>query len=372
MIINRLSNESQYLYSTLLVSNITLSVDKNSLNWLTRFKTKIFGLYDKADQQHFTPEIVDKNKIKNQLHEVSKENPFADGKVLTEIREKIKGPIYSMKSILYIVDDNPTKFERAAKRTLIMLNLGQMGFTPTPIIIPTSILKQFPNTKGQPLTISVMNSGMTNMATNDVYVMRNEELYKVLVHELIHGMHYDIPHNNEDHYSLSKQLCQILSVECMDKRFISESYTETLAIIINCIMCAHEMNLNTMKCILDLLNAEMHFGIQQTAKILTHFNFKSAKELLRRYFAGNSIKQMSDALSYYIIKTALLVNINDFILFINKYGIKFNVRKQIIQEYFDLIVKSCRSPIFINAVDAIMKKDLSFIVSSRMTLIEAL
>ena len=78
-----------------------------------------------------------------------------------------------------------------------------------------------------------VNSGFTisNLYNADIIVYRKEEMIKVIIHELIHAFNID-DHNNESSYKSS-----INNIFCVKNSInINETYTDSLACLINIIM----------------------------------------------------------------------------------------------------------------------------------------
>ena len=74
-----------------------------------------------------------------------------------------------------------------------------------------------------------INSGSC-IAGEIVLIWRLEELYKVLIHELIHFYDLDFHSNNENYNDIQNYIMETYNVKPFDSP--NESYTETLAIII--------------------------------------------------------------------------------------------------------------------------------------------
>ena len=90
---------------------------------------------------------------------------------------------------------------------------------------------------------------------------------------------------------------------------VYESYVELWAIIINLsIISTIEQEYNLEK----ILNIECSYCFFQIAKILNYFGFTKWDEFYKKK-DPKYYKQESSILSYYIIKTALLYNIDEFI-----------------------------------------------------------
>lgn len=171
-------------------------------------------------------------------------------------------------------------------------------------LLPTSakkLIKPNDTTLG-PINV---NSGYSQQNSH-ITIWRHEEHEKVLIHELIHYLNLDIKNTNT---VLSSSLTSALAKKfSMDPSTITpnESYTESFAILINSIYVGYKLNIPFDKIIIN----EINFSLFQVAKILCHYGFDGIQSL-------KNMKQNSSILSYYIIKSAVILNFNK--LFDNNY-----------------------------------------------------
>lgn len=159
-----------------------------------------------------------------------------------------------------------------------------------------------------------VNSGSTDRVTINIW--RREELYKVFIHELIHFFEADIDDLNNE---LGKRIKSSFNIDDSSNVLPNEAYTEVLANILNCIIISCELYVeyhNICKMVEFLLKCEIFFSLYQTAKIIKFFKFSSMTEFLQKNHY-KKIVQKSSIFSYYIIKSALLYNLNGFLSFIN-------------------------------------------------------
>ena len=144
-----------------------------------------------------------------------------------------------------------------------------------------------------------INSGMSynDYHSGYIQIFRKEELYKVLIHELMHNLGMDIHYcddiNNDKHIPvpmfIDKSCRQIL---------LNEAYTELVANYLHSVFYAykHEINLEYV------LRDEIEFSKKQSNKLLHVMKITSIE-----YFKSpNAFKQYTNALSYYIIKYFLM------------------------------------------------------------------
>ena len=173
-------------------------------------------------------------------------------------------------------------------------------------------------TESEFLEADNINSGST-LPTYFIILWRKEELYKVLIHELIHYLKLDMSEFQMKFRVLYKNI-KLEDNKCNP----NEAYTEFLALIFfnywRFTRKNRELNKleNFLKCSLLI---EMGWSYFQIGKILNFFKcYDNYKDL----FSSNcKFKQKTNVLSYFILKTYLLFNISTTIDCIN-----FNSLKQ--------------------------------------------
>jgi hypothetical protein len=163
-----------------------------------------------------------------------------------------------------------------------------------------------------------------NNDITEIIIFREEEWFKVFIHETFHCMGLDFSHMDTQ-FSNSK-IHSIFNITNDIKLF--ESYTESLAEIMNSIFYVYYSVINTKyienvdyiyKKIEENMKYEILFSLFQCVKILDHYGLSysvmydvNARELCKKYSENSPI------FSYYVLKPILLYNINDFIGWINK------------------------------------------------------
>lgn len=156
-----------------------------------------------------------------------------------------------------------------------------------------------------PITI---NSGGTTPELI-VYIWRREELYKVLIHELMHYFKVDFNQNDDIYDKLKKIFNKKFDVIGNDA--VNESYVEFLANIIHSIIYSYENNVEIEK----VYKQELYFSYIQMINIFANY-IKVINHKMQ-------IKQNTSVISYYIIKLYFLINYNLILDFIEKN--KFNI-----------------------------------------------
>lgn len=201
-------------------------------------------------------------------------------------------------------------------------------------IYPTSLKKKLPKTRDIQLSPEHVNSGATTVYSDasingHIYIWRSEELLKVLTHELIHSLNIDNKLIfDEEHRCKNKKLLELLCVDPKQKDYLTfnEAYTESVALILSSMFVSLEMieyleysksmqkmvdcgNIKSVELFGHILDVEKEFSICQIHKILNFYRYDTINDLLRT----NSCKifrQETNVISYYIIKTIFVLNID--------------------------------------------------------------
>jgi hypothetical protein len=172
-------------------------------------------------------------------------------------------------------------------------------------INPSNYKKKFNNNKI--LGPNEINSGYTNINSPPtpgiIYIYRKEELNRVLIHELLHSLHFDYNLynlNNNDIYKI---------YNLHDKQNInsSEAFVDKYAIIINCIYNSLKYDYEIFQ---QMLNYEKEFNKIQISKILKFYNYNSISDIYRNS-KKHSFKQNTNVFSYFFLKFNDFNNIDE-------------------------------------------------------------
>ena len=227
-----------------------------------------------------------------------------------------------------------------------------------------------------------INSGLSTYAYNydefcKVVIYREEELNKLLVHELIHNLRLDfLVINFPDFY-------KYVNIHPDTTITFNESYTEVMACILNSIICSYEFNNRKNKHLATkYLYYEIVYSLYQTAKILVHFGFKQSAE----FFTPNNpdnlnhtlFTQNTNVFSYFIVKTSLLFNLETLLMFVEdtNYMETPLSNGKYKANYLLMVKKSLLNPKFITIINGYMNYILSvkqkkkIYNTLRMTIIE--
>ena len=185
--------------------------------------------------------------------------------------------------------------------------------------------KRLPTALRQPIDTEHVNTAFTTgcNATTEITIFRREEWFKVFIHESMHnlGLDFDFSTKNQQ---LLKSIFPLKNSKC----FLAETYCEMWAEILNILL--HDDG----SAIERHVGIERKFSLFQTAKILDYFDlnyvelYEKTKESER--LRENNYKESTAVFCYYIVKTILLYNCNEFIEWVERHcngGIKFDQQK---------------------------------------------
>jgi hypothetical protein len=166
-------------------------------------------------------------------------------------------------------------------------------------IFPIAESKKFVKNIG----IHEMNSGSTHIHSDyydgNIYVWRKDDIEKVLIHEALHSVHYDIDIINQ---SVIPEL-RALEKDGFNKLNINEAYTELCAIYLYNILKLSQTAPNRLnkKLLRNHLLKDLEHSLQNCAKLLKANNINSITDLYLKNY-----KQDAAAFSYIILRTGLL------------------------------------------------------------------
>ena len=186
-----------------------------------------------------------------------------------------------------------------------------------------------------------INSG-SSVPGKTVMIWRLEEIFKVLIHELVHFYQLDFNSSDENLLYLSSYLRTKYNVNGFDSP--NESYTEFLAIIIHSVFVTHYTSYDIYK----VLKYEIIFTLFQVAKILKFYGFKSTRD-----FSSIPVNQTTSVFSYFIIKGALLFSLPKVIEFVGANISALDIRQK--STKFIYIVQECMNEQYFDYIDKMIK-----------------
>lgn len=210
-----------------------------------------------------------------------------------------------------------------------------------------------------------INTGSTNRKY--IILWRREEIHKVLIHELIHFYQMDL---NDDSI-IAEKLLKLINMcpTCIIRP--NEAYTEICAIILYTYWLCCIKNKESYENFTECLNIQLKFNLIQCCKIIKSFKCFNKLEDIFDNSKNCNITQNTNMVSYYIIKTALLLNFDYTynVLFkeICNSTFMFDSNEENYLIFYRLIVKSLKNPKFFNIINNLMKQNLNYF-DNRLTM----
>ena len=263
----------------------------------------------------------------------------------------------------------------------------------------TPFKKTMPETMNDILSSDHINSAYTYacIENGELVVFREEEWFKVFIHETIHSFGFDYTLlNDRDIINHVKKLFPIKS-----EFSIADAYTETMARIINSAIYAFNIvkndnshkfcklggkkKLNTTKSkkrkskkdkklinkkfnkkeyylyINFLLNIERHYALHQLDNILKFLDLNYQDLYLNtpesKMLRDTLYREKTHVFAYYILSCVLLNNYKDFCIFANKDNnfYKFNSSLKNKNDFLKLIDENYKSPILLEDLRLLQK-----------------
>lgn len=374
-----LSKDSKKILSIINKKDFKLRLPNISSNKdIKILYNKIKKLYDKIDINFSDKEIfkIDITKYKKLVID----NNFCSARVQKYIYEKLKYEhvYYFNNNIIHLMSSSEKigkDLEKILFKTYYVVNIiKKLSHNIKPLEIyyfDTKFKKKF-SKHNITLNEDNCNSGATYHSHNNnglVILWRREEFMKVLIHEVLHAIGSD---KNLFNNSLNRYIKIKYCLLDLDKINISEAYIETFANIINLILLTLMLNL-PYKTINIFYKLELKYSLLLITNILKHYDYTSIRQLKQ---VGSSkkdnckyLKQETSIFSYYIVKTALLLNLKEYMKYVKTCSQKLIVLNIKCPYTFIKLVEKSFGIKFINIVDKLMTIDIK-INSLRMSLLE--
>jgi len=224
----------------------------------------------------------------------------------------------------------------------------------------TPFEKKIPAAKGQSIGPENANTGYTFRCEkqNEIVIYRQEEWFKVLMHETMHafGADFDDSDDSEGREKADEYLKTLFSLPDDVNIKLSETYSEIWARIMNVVFQTYfksppsleSRTLYKFKKNIDFyLHLECVFSLYQCIKILDYMginyevltdNSESSKQMVTSFYRENT-----NVFAYYILTSILLNNYRDFLPWCaNHNGAGLNIFKvKTTKSEFVNFIKSC-------------------------------
>jgi hypothetical protein len=273
--------------------------------------------------------------------------------------------------------DNYVKWINTWLQVATLYAKSDCSKTVTVYLYLTDLKKMLPEKGGIALNPMNANTAFTTSCQpkTEIILYRREEWFKVFIHESFHNLGLDFAGEN-----VKETLFPIFPIQSEFKLY--ETYTEMWAELMNIIFIM--VGEKTKEPILEIeklekyIQMERKFSLFQSAKILKHFGItyrsffektKEAEQMRKKY------KEETEIFCYFILKTLLMYNCNDFIEWMHDH--QKPVPNKVDKFIKDLIIPRYNEIQFIKAIDKInenMNENMNLTNSTtlRMTALEQL
>jgi hypothetical protein len=210
----------------------------------------------------------------------------------------------------------------------------------------TDLVKILPSKPKEIIGSKNVNTAFTMSCKpiNEIHIYRKEEWFKAFIHETFHALGLDFSSaDNEKLKESKKEILELFKIN--SKVNLYESYAEIWAELIHLIFIlsqgGKQFEIREKKIdriigtLTKCISYEQTFSIFQSTKILHHFGLTYQEIITKKC---NDYKENTSILSYYILKSIGLSNIDDFICWCVKNNgienpINFNISEQNIGKY---------------------------------------
>ena len=208
--------------------------------------------------------------------------------------------------------------------------------------------KRFPKSTITTIGTSNVNSGFSSICqhTNEIVIYRQEEWFKVFVHETFHSFGFEPDENNER--QLSNYMRTILPINPSVR--VSEAYVETWARIIN---AAYAAVLKTsskeeyLSIVRFSLLVESMFSVIQASRILSFMNISYADVINKTSVVAKTMyKEKTNVFAYYILTAAFMFSPYRFLRWCGNYNtnwLQFNNSPYSVNNFESLINRCLRN-----------------------------
>ena len=230
----------------------------------------------------------------------------------------------------------------------------------------TSLEKRLPNSNIQILNENNVNTAFTTTCPKDaeIVVYRKEEWFKVFIHESFHNFALDFSDMNNT--ECTNYILNIFPVQSEVNLY--ESYTEFWAEIVNALFCSFFSlkNKNDVEIFLSnsefFINFERTYSFFQLTKALRFMGLSYtdlySKNIHRKALRETLYKEKTNVLSYYVIKTILMNNYQDFLYWCTKNNLSLLQFKKTLKnqmEYCKFIERNYKKASMLEGVEQSQK-----------------
>ena len=253
-------------------------------------------------------------------------------------------------------------------------------------IYPTPFVKELPNNLTITLGVEHVNTAFTINCSpeGEIIIFRNEEWFKVLIHETFHAYGLDSTTYNKN--NLIKVLSTIFPID--SDYNISEAYAETWARIMNSALCSFNALKNKEEFSIFIKNMSVNlqlervFSFYQCNKVLgfmglTYNNIHEPGEK-NAYLRNHLYKENTHVFAYYILTSIFLNDYSGFLSWCNNHNtslLQLNANSNNFNDLGKYIKTHYNNEGIINGITKhknknIIDKDIKIVNSTRMSIVE--
>jgi len=232
----------------------------------------------------------------------------------------------------------------------------------------TNLYKRKPNKKGEHISPIHANTAYTRSCSpkSTIQIFREEEWFKVLVHESFHNLGLDFSTMNIE--KCQKKLRDWFSIPTEGLLF--ETYCETWATIINVLFVSFyfehsrtgdDIFSRILKKFRENMVLESKFAMFQSAKVLQHMNL-TYTDLVEKTPTSTTYrrqyKEDTNILCYYVIKSLMIFHLNDFLewCFVeNRGSLDFKKTEENLENFCSLVERLYKDPKYIETHEQISR-----------------
>jgi len=200
---------------------------------------------------------------------------------------------------------------------------------------------------------------------NEITIYREEDWFKVFIHEAIHSFRLDFNETGKMHLKKTFPIATEFN--------LFEAYTEFWAEMINIMYCAITQEDgfdNVMKTMNDMIQIERRFSLYQAMKILKHMDLTYDNV----FATTEKYREETHVFAYFILKQCFMYNFNEFVSCCKKNGrtlLDYDEKK--IDSIVEFIKHRCKCLHFLKDIKYMEKlrvKDRELLNTCKMTLFE--
>jgi hypothetical protein len=213
------------------------------------------------------------------------------------------------------------------------------------------------------------NTGFTTTCntTSEIHIYREEEWFKVLIHETFHNLGLDF--SGIDNAKINQCIFAIFPVQTQECFF--ESYCEMWAEIMNILFISYFTSSskkleNILNKAVRMLETEQEYSMLQCAKVLHFFGitYQDLYEITdyAKEARANKYKEKTPIFSYYILKCMMMFFLDDYLVWCGKHNqmsIQFHKNDTNMLAYCGFIREHYKHERFLKSISAMetwMKK----------------